>query len=160
MKLLISTTFGIIFCFVTVNQVSAGIFGPSNYDECVLNSMKGVTSDMAARLIAKSCREKYPENKIKRNIRELSDGEVKNLTGRGGPSGNYFSVDLLNSNSKVTVSQVTVAVITKIGGKETPNFYDQDITIGPYKTSNIFVRFIPGDVGAKYSWSIVSAKGY
>lgn len=154
------TWFIVLMAFIWVSPASAGLFGPSNYDECVLNSMKGVTSDMAARLIAKSCRDKFPESKVKKNIRDLSEGELKNLTGRGGPSGNYFSVDLLNANSNVTVSQVTVAVITRIGGKETPNFYDYDITIEPSKTRNIFVRIISGDNGAKYSWTITSAKGY
>lgn len=138
----------------------AGIFGPSNFDDCVLESMKGVTSDMAAQAIYRSCRKKFPENQVKQNTRALTANELANLTGRGGPSGNYFSVDLLNSNSGVTVSQVTLMVFTRIGGKETPNYYDSDVTIGPNKTSNIFVKFLPGDVGAKYSWNIVSAKGY
>ena len=38
---------------------SAGWFGPSNYDECILESMKGVTSNVAARLVESSCREKF-----------------------------------------------------------------------------------------------------
>ena len=41
-------------------QSSAGLFGPSDYDECILESMKGVTSDHAARLVAHSCRQKFP----------------------------------------------------------------------------------------------------
>ena len=40
---------------------SAGLFGPSNYEECILDSMKGVTSDMAARAVAQACRSKFPQ---------------------------------------------------------------------------------------------------
>lgn len=46
--------------------VPAGWFGPSNYSECVLDGMKGVTSDAAAQAIAGACRKKFadqPENK-------------------------------------------------------------------------------------------------
>lgn len=36
---------------------------PSNYDECILESMKGVSSDIAAQAIISSCRNLYPEQK-------------------------------------------------------------------------------------------------
>jgi hypothetical protein len=34
---------------------------PSNYDECILDAMKGVSSDVAARAIIESCRRLYPD---------------------------------------------------------------------------------------------------
>jgi hypothetical protein len=37
----------------------AGWFGPSNYDECILDGMKGVTSDLAARAVAGACARKF-----------------------------------------------------------------------------------------------------
>ena len=40
-----------------------GQAGPSNYDECILESMKGVSSDIAAQAIISSCRNLYPEQK-------------------------------------------------------------------------------------------------
>ena len=39
----------------------AGAAAASNYDECILESMKGVKSDLAARSIIRSCRNIYPE---------------------------------------------------------------------------------------------------
>ena len=59
----------------------AGIFGPSSFDDCVLESMKGVTSDIAARAIYQSCREKFPEKKVQRNTRALSPFELNKLDG-------------------------------------------------------------------------------
>ena len=38
----------------------AGLFGPSNYDECITDSMKGVSSDVAARAIISSCQNQFP----------------------------------------------------------------------------------------------------
>lgn len=39
-----------------------GLFGPSNYDECITDSMKGVSSDVAARAIIEACRNRFPES--------------------------------------------------------------------------------------------------
>lgn len=42
-------------------SASAGWFGPSNYEECILDNMKGVTSNAAAIAIASACRSQFPE---------------------------------------------------------------------------------------------------
>jgi hypothetical protein len=39
-----------------------GLFGPSNYDECITDSMRGVSSDVAARAIIESCRNLFPDS--------------------------------------------------------------------------------------------------
>jgi len=52
--------FCIIFLFSSV--ACAGLFeGPSDYDECILENMKGVASDLGARLIQQSCQKKFPK---------------------------------------------------------------------------------------------------
>jgi hypothetical protein len=43
----------------SVGVSSAGLFGPSNYDECVLDRMQGVQSDLAARVIIAACSSKF-----------------------------------------------------------------------------------------------------
>lgn len=45
---------------------NAGLFEPSDYHECIMESMKGVTNDVAARVIASSCREKFPKKTLGR----------------------------------------------------------------------------------------------
>jgi len=37
--------------------------GPSNYDECIIDALRGVSSDVAARAIIDSCQNLYPESK-------------------------------------------------------------------------------------------------
>ena len=72
-----SATIIILFVLQTsfvFKKASAGIFGPSNFVECILDSMKGVTSDIAAKAIYTSCRNKFTENTApERTIRELKD---------------------------------------------------------------------------------------
>lgn len=39
------------------------LFGPKNFEDCVLAGMKGVTSDYAAKAVYKSCMDKFPKEK-------------------------------------------------------------------------------------------------
>jgi hypothetical protein len=51
-----------IFTTILIPIVSyAGWFGPSNFQDCVLEGMKGVNGDQAAKLVAMACRQKFPE---------------------------------------------------------------------------------------------------
>jgi hypothetical protein len=36
-------------------------FGPNNFNDCVLDAMKGVTNDTAAQMVYKSCQQKFPD---------------------------------------------------------------------------------------------------
>ena len=46
---------------------SAGLFGPSNYEECILDGMKGVKSDLAAKAVIGACARKFPSKNTKRS---------------------------------------------------------------------------------------------
>jgi hypothetical protein len=48
----------------------AGIFGPSNYEECVLSGLKDAKNEVSTQLLNKVCREKFqrePEKKINKD---------------------------------------------------------------------------------------------
>ena len=53
-----------LLLLVSTNVFAFSLFGPKNYDECVLENMKGVSSDTAASLVALSCREMYKEKVV------------------------------------------------------------------------------------------------
>ena len=50
----------LVILILLASPVHAGIFGPSTYEECILENMKGVQSDVAARQIARACRQQFP----------------------------------------------------------------------------------------------------
>ena len=50
---------GLILFLMSTNIYAWNVFGPKDYDECILENMKGVNSDFGARLVNKSCREKF-----------------------------------------------------------------------------------------------------
>lgn len=47
--------------FLASASVSAGWFGPDNYDDCVLEKMKGQETKAAIIHARKACRKKFPE---------------------------------------------------------------------------------------------------
>ena len=71
--------------------------------------MKGVNSDMAARAIVMSCREKFPE-RMPETI-QLPHEAIRQLTGHAGMSDfGYFSGNIYNGNKEWTVAFVTIAL--------------------------------------------------
>ena len=50
----------IVSAFCLPNISFGQIFGPDNYDDCIIEGMQGVTSDIAARAILVACRDKFP----------------------------------------------------------------------------------------------------
>jgi len=46
-----------------IGNCYAGWFGPSNFEECILEKMKEAKSDYAAYAIATACRNEFPQNK-------------------------------------------------------------------------------------------------
>lgn len=154
----------LVVCFSLIGFVMpahAGIFGPSNYDDCILQSMKGVTSDSAAYAITRACKEKFPSKISKKNSRELKPSEVGVLNGRGGLShSNYFWVDLYNGNKDITITEVSILVETKISGKLKGTSYTVPVDIPPQKTVGVGFSIVAGDKGASYQWAPESAKGY
>lgn len=51
----------LLFVLGSSGTANAGWFGAQNYDECILENMKGVTLKQAVRAIQNSCRGKFPE---------------------------------------------------------------------------------------------------
>ena len=60
---------GLILFLMSTNIYAWNVFGPKDYDECILENMKGVNSDFGARLVNKSCREKFKEKSVDNNYK-------------------------------------------------------------------------------------------
>lgn len=90
------------------------LFGPRTLEDCILENMKGVTSDDAAKQIQFACYTKFSNSEApkKCKMRELTSQETNKITGNssvinlGYP---YFSGDFYNGNSAVTVDEIVVA---------------------------------------------------
>lgn len=62
MNKLITTVTAMAFVFASMFSLtaSAGFFGPSTYEECVLENIKGVNNDVAAQIVRNTCAAKFP----------------------------------------------------------------------------------------------------
>jgi hypothetical protein len=72
----------------------AGWFGPSNFQDCILEGMKGVTSNHAASMITVACRQKFPHVPT-----ESQKQAAKEPVKRSG----FTRVDLWDGNSGVNI---------------------------------------------------------
>ena len=55
------TSFLLAFAFMLPGIASGQIFGPSNYEDCVLRGIKDAKSDAALATLQSACRGKFPE---------------------------------------------------------------------------------------------------
>jgi hypothetical protein len=46
---------------VLMGHANAGLFGPSNYDDCILDGVKQAKTDLAVQAVYQSCRNKFPK---------------------------------------------------------------------------------------------------
>lgn len=159
-------------------SVQAGwLFGPDNYDDCVLESMKGVTSDKAASFIRTSCRNKFPKeddalsqgedkrktpfNAYKEEWRELTVEELKlfnhdegRIDGKGNLVGTIF-----NGNECIRPQFLKIEVFKNLqNGKKTSEIYQLNLSLDSNSASDFKVK-----VNSKQDdfagYSIVEATG-
>lgn len=141
----------------------AGWFGHSSYDECVLDSMKGVTSDMAARAVVQSCRNKFPKKSP--TDAEIPADVVSQLDGRADMTNyGYFKGRIYNGSKDWTVTQVTIVLVAKAKDKISvenprPREYNVDVTVPPL-TDNEFFFSAESERSMEFDWSIARARGY
>jgi hypothetical protein len=127
MKLLISTFFTLLLIgFAGSSYAQFGLFGPSDYDECIIEGMQGVQSDRAANFVAASCMEKFPkEIKKSRNAGQklTSDELAKVRLVEGNWTGTYISEAIYNGNDfGIKEALIVVAVETEPADIKTYEF--------------------------------------
>ena len=118
-----------ILSSVLFGTVHAGKF--KSYEDCILESMKGVTSDLAAAEITKACRSKFPKRttqlvEIDRDDWDIKDAkaEVHNRTSEGhlvmgliylcGDNG-CGKLEFLNKSDHYEIKKLLVVVRFKRG---------------------------------------------
>ncbi len=120
-----------VICLACIGTASAGLFGPKNYDECILKGMQGVVSDVAARAIQDACRNKFPESRPESRPEPVREVALPNaLAGeqleklqvkmcRLSENNAAISCQIYNGNADVTVTEIMVAITTEDRAGET-----------------------------------------
>lgn len=148
--------------FYSGGSASAGPFGPSSYDDCILDSMKGVTSDLAAKAIAQSCKAKFPPVAVA--SRPLTRWELEQLTAQGTRVGaNTFGGTVYNGNARVTVTKIVFSLTASVNGARVTRDYASGVIVPPlssrpFAMAIVADRFV--DPAQPDMWELRSADGY
>lgn len=140
-------------------QACAGFFGPSNFDECILDNMKGVTSDLAARAIYRSCLEKFPKTAEVCTDFALTSDQMNHLKGTAHFSYGSFFVDLYNGNPDVSLTNIQIT-IKDLVTQESRVYQESPSPIKPLAQYSLnFFASVANTENGQWSWSVLSARG-
>jgi len=140
--------------------------GPRNYEDCILESMKGVDSNSAAIEIKQACRGKFPNtSQPKTDTLALSDAQVKLLTLQaidahedattiGLASG--VSGKIYNGNSNIAIRKITINLYAN-DKPYGPVTYQDDVYIAPNSEGHFSIDI--ENPSPSYSAKIIAAKG-
>lgn len=129
---------------------SADWFGPKTYEDCVLEGMKGTTSDVAAQEIRKACRSKFPQKAISFEIvnadsvgQFISNAELSKIpeTPFLRPSAN-FKVDhkiKFHNSSQKNVVYMTLAIL--VNDSKSPRLFRKYVGAEPRSTNEGLYEF-------------------
>lgn len=146
----------------SLNLSAGSLPHPGGYDQCVQESMKGITSDRAAAIVVRACREKSPQSKSTET--DLPADAFNKLVTHAGFGYGAFNGSIYNGNSDYMVTQVTVLIApmepriaaeASVNGRE----YDIELTVQPLSKGALSM-LIPSDNTLEYAWKVMRARGY
>ena len=100
----------LLLLMVSTNVFAWSLFGPTNFDECLLENMKGVTSDQAAEAIEYACEVKFntQEKQVECKLQEFTSSEMAKLQATGNVYNyGYFKGNVYNGSQK-TIREILV----------------------------------------------------
>ena len=137
----------------------------SNYDECIIDAMRGVSSDVAAGAIIESCRNLFPQTEQEAApsgtaaARNLTADELGRLKARAKVFGSTYRVTIENGNPNLTLTEVTIAVWDDSDLGATRQEYSEAVQIEPLASAMVkyTVHYRGDETG--WNWKVVAASG-
>ncbi len=144
----------------------SGWWGPSTYEECILENMKGITSDHAAAAVQAACRKKFPEkaqtgtsgstgescqNPRKLSISELAEVKVQNFRSYK----RLIDIDFHNGNSKLYIKSLVFVLYDTLG--DSVEKHAEDVYVSPQSSSSS--NFLSNFAMNHKNWSVYIESG-
>lgn len=152
--------FAPLLALIPLEVLAGNAAAPAAYEQCILDSMKGITSDRAADETRRACRESTGDKVIEADLPAHALGKLIVHAGFGW---GIFSGTLYNGNNDYAITQITVALtpMRMSNGGETANArpYNLDLAVQPLAKGALSMP-IPSDNTLEYSWEITKARGY
>ncbi|OIR01665.1 hypothetical protein GALL_161670 [mine drainage metagenome] len=146
----------------------AGCSAASNYNDCIIDAMKGVKSNVAAMAISDACRAKFRKKIVVAAVPQQVLAGLVGALGNGGVAGQLAGT-VYNGNSDWAITNITVSVTAKAGKSAEARQYQIKILNtnsvddgrGAMPQTNGLFHFQPNiDLSSGYDWKIVGAEGY
>ena len=151
---------------------------PSNYDECIIDAMRGVSSDVAARAIIESCENLFPKPQREAapqatdpaapvapalldtaDSRSLTDDELARLNATAKVFGSTYRVTVNNGNPDLALTEVTIAVWDDNDPASSRKEYSEAVQIAPQSSAMVkYIVHYRGDETG-WNWGVVAARG-
>ena len=147
--------------FLIPLDASAGSLSDTRaYEQCILDSMRGITSDRAAEEATRACREQFAGDRVNA---DLPTDALDKLIVHAGFGWGIFSGTLYNGNNDYAITQITVVLTpmrtSDVGKIADGSEYYLDLAVKPLAKGALSMP-IPSDNTLEYSWKIAKARGY
>jgi hypothetical protein len=103
----------ILLFLSSVSLSHAGLFGPSNYEECVLENVKTAQTDRAVSVVMGMCLDKFPK-KVIPVLPKLSKGMKADLVCTNDSIREPYSLTINPNNKQVILNKTRIGKITNI----------------------------------------------
>lgn len=147
---------------VTPELSARSLLDSADYDSCVAESMKAITSRKAAEDATRTCRAKLGETEFQNA--DLPPDAFGKLIIHAGFGYGIFSGSIYNGNNDYTITQISVLVTP--AGKNKPaeasaegREYNIDLTVQPFSKSALSMPIL-SDTTQEYAWKVTKARGY
>ena len=163
----------LVMLLVCGNSAAAGSSGLTGYEDCILESMKGVTKPKAVHSIRQACRDKFPQRQAAlapREDRLLSREELGALTIDAGEfvaqmtslnaasnapvAGMRFKIQ--NPHATLRITELTVSITST--ASEKPLEYRASCNVPPKSAGEVVVIFLQTEREG-FSWDVVAGRG-
>jgi hypothetical protein len=185
-RLILTLLVPIILLYPGVGQTDES--GPSSYDECITQTMKGVASDVAARAIISSCQNMFPDSGAAALVEEeaiaeqqatapgqeeavveqqaatpgtsrsLTSEELSRLRATAFILGTSYRLKFENENENLTITEVTIAVRDETD-PDSLQEYRKEVRVPPLESRTTKYTVIYVGEDLNFDWKVASAKG-
>ena len=144
----------LLLMFVSNSCFGWSLLGPKDYDDCILENMKGVTSDNAAGQIRRSCKSKFP-HETQKTIACVSNpftsSERSKLEGTANVSYGYLSGKIYNGSQKTIHSAI---IRYKSNNNKLVDYEISNLSISPLTSGTFNVSVTDYEI-TKLEWDIL-----
>jgi len=135
------------------------LFGPVDYDECVLQGLSGVEDATEVASVKRQCRQQFPGHVKQERSRTLAARVVDRLSLEADlVMPDYLNIVVHNGNPGIFVSELTIATVSGTGEDAVRRFHTVVVHLPPLGSTDLGLHL--ADEPKPDRWEIAAARGY